>query len=60
VLENPKGDEGVLRYEWGGNYAGSGDTVTFFASDPGDYSVTVMVRGARGVVGSSSVDLSVR
>lgn len=60
VLENPKGDEGVLRYEWGGNYAGSGDTVTFFASDPGDYSVTVIVRGARGVVGSSSVDLSVR
>ena len=60
VLENPKGDEGALSYEWGGNYAGSGDTVTFFASDPGEYSVTVTVRGARGVVGSSSVDLSVR
>jgi hypothetical protein len=60
VVENPKGNEGALVYEWGGNHAGQGDTVTFFASEPGAYGVTVIVRGARGVVGSSSVDIRVR
>jgi hypothetical protein len=60
VLENPKGDEGALSYEWGGNHAGEGDSVIFFASEPGEYDVTVIARGARGVVGSTSVAIRVR
>ena len=60
VVENPKGSEGALTFEWGGNHAGSGDTVTFFASNPGNYTVTVIVRGGKGVIGSTSVDIRVR
>lgn len=60
VLENARGDEGELRYEWGGNHAGDGDTVTFFASDPGAYDITVIVRGTKGVVGATSVPIRVR
>jgi hypothetical protein len=60
VLENPRGDEGTLLYEWGGNHAGEGDSVIFFASAPGEYDVTLIVRGAKGVVGSTSVSIRVR
>lgn len=60
VLENPKGDEGPLNHEWSGNHAGKGDSVIFFASEPGEYDVGVIVRGARGVVGSTSVTIRVR
>jgi hypothetical protein len=34
--------------------------VTFFASNPGIYTVTVIVRGGKGVIGSTSVDIRVR
>jgi hypothetical protein len=60
VVENPKDDEGALNYEWGGNHAGDGDTVIFFASEPGNYGITVIVRGGKGVVGSTWVDIRVR
>lgn len=60
VVENPKGSEGALRYEWSGNHAGDGDTVTFLASDPGSYSVSVIVNGTSDVVGSTSIDIEVR
>lgn len=60
VLENPKGNEGPLTYEWGGNHAGEGDSVIFFASEPGEHDVTVIVRGTKGVVGSTSIGIRVR
>ncbi|MDY0275548.1 MAG: hypothetical protein RBR42_08965 [Desulfomicrobium sp.] len=60
VLENPKGDEGTLTYEWSGNHAGKGESVIFFASDPGNYDLGVIVRNAQGLVGSTSVGIQVQ
>lgn len=60
ILQNPKGDEGSLRYEWLGNHAGQGDSVLFLASDPGGYELSVIVRGAGGFVDSASVSIRVR
>lgn len=60
LLQNPKGDEGSLSYEWIGNHAGQGDSVLFLASDPGKYELSVIVRGAGGFVDSASVSIRVR
>lgn len=60
VVENAKSGDGPFRYEWGGNHAGEGEKITFFGSNPGTYAVTVIVRGSNGVVGSTSIDITVR
>jgi hypothetical protein len=59
VVDFPKPGEDAVRWEWSGNHAGDGDTVTFFASAPGTYSLSVMVYSNQGLIGSTSIDLTV-
>ena len=59
VVDFPKSGENPVRWEWSGNHAGDGDTVTFFASAPGTYNLSVMVYSGQGLIGSTSVDLTV-
>ena len=60
VVDFPRSEDQPYRYEWGGNHAGEGDKVLFVASDPGRYTVTVIVRNPAGkLVGATSVDLKV-
>jgi hypothetical protein len=59
VVDFPKPGENPVRWEWSGNHAGDGDTVTFFASAPGTYNLGVMVYSSQGLIGSTSVDLTV-
>jgi hypothetical protein len=59
VVDWPKPGESPVRWEWSGNHAGDGDTVTFFASSPGSYNLGVMVYSSQGLIGSTSVDLTV-
>jgi hypothetical protein len=60
VVEKARSGSGPFRYEWSGNHAGSGDKVTFFASESGSYSVHVMVYGSKGLIGQASVELKVQ
>jgi hypothetical protein len=60
VVEKARSGAGPYRYEWSGNHAGSGEKVTFFASESGTYSVHVMVYGSKGLIGQASVELKVQ
>jgi hypothetical protein len=60
VVEKARSGSGPFRYEWSGNHEGSGEKVTFFASESGAYSVHVMVYGSRGLVGQASVEFKVQ
>jgi hypothetical protein len=60
VVEKARPGSGPYRYEWSGNHAGSGEKVTFFASESGAYSVHVMVYGSKGLIGQASVELKVQ
>jgi hypothetical protein len=59
MVDFPKPGEDPVRWEWSGNHAGDGDSVTFFASAPGTYGLSVMVYSSQGLIGSTSVDLTV-
>jgi hypothetical protein len=60
VVEKARSGSGPFRYEWSGNHAGSGEKVTFFASESGTYSIHVMVYGSKGLIGQASVELKVQ
>jgi hypothetical protein len=60
VVEKARSGSGPFRYEWSGNHAGSGEKVTFFASESGVYPVHVMVYGSKGLIGQASVELKVQ
>jgi len=60
VVEKARPADGPFRYEWSGNHEGKGEKVTFFASEPGTYSISVIVYGSKGLVGSTSVEITVQ
>jgi hypothetical protein len=59
VVDNAKPDTGALRYVWSGNHEGKGDNVRFFASEPGTHYLGVIIYGANGLVGSTSIEFDV-
>jgi len=59
VVDNSKPDTGALRYIWSGNHEGKGDNVRFFASEAGTHFLGVIIYGANGLVGSTSIEFDV-